>query len=42
MKKAGNVLFADVFMDHKGRSKGCGLVKIKGKIKVFLELLKSG
>jgi len=27
MKKAGNVLYADVFLDHKGRSKGCGYVK---------------
>lgn len=27
MKKAGNVLFADVFLDQKGRSKGCGYVK---------------
>lgn len=27
MKKAGNVQFADVFLDHKGRSKGCGLLK---------------
>ncbi len=48
MKKAGNVLFADVFMDHKGRSKGCGLennIQIKKALIIFffsLELKKSG
>jgi hypothetical protein len=24
MRKAGNVKFADVFMDQRGKSKGCG------------------
>ncbi|KAI6649090.1 Myelin expression factor 2 [Oopsacas minuta] len=27
MKKAGEVIFADVFMDNSGKSKGCGIVE---------------
>lgn len=31
MRQTGDVVRVDVFQDHKGRSKGCGVVEFKSK-----------